>query len=234
MSKGNEIEHGKLVETVFKKLDDEKLALKISKCAFFKQQVNWLGHHLSESGVSPKFTKTEAILNLNPSKSLKHLRSFLGSINHLTKFIPNAASLTEKLRPLLKEENQKKKLKKMKFPVKKFDWGNEDTVVFDAIKTAVANITKVHYYDANRETRVKCDASHDGLGATLEQQKEESLWVSISFASRYLNSQEKKIFNKQIGATGSCLGSRQIQTLPLRQTIYHCNRSQSTHISIRW
>ena len=31
MLKGSEIEHGKLVETVLKKLDDENLALKISK-----------------------------------------------------------------------------------------------------------------------------------------------------------------------------------------------------------
>ena len=53
--------------------------------------------------------------------------------------------------------------------------GEEHTVVFNAIKEAVANITKVHYYDANRETRVKCDASHDGLGATLEQQNDEGL-----------------------------------------------------------
>ena len=96
------------METVLKKLDNENLALKKSKCEIFKQQVNWLGHHLSESGVSPKFTKTEAILNLNPPKSLKQLRSFLGSINHKAKFIPNAESLTEKLRPLFKEENQKK------------------------------------------------------------------------------------------------------------------------------
>ena len=191
VSKGNEMEHGTLVESVLKKLDDENLALKISKCEFFKQQVNWLGHHLSESGVSPKFTKTEAITILNPPKSLKQLRSFLGSVNHLAKFIPNAASLTEKLRPLLKEENQKKKLKNMKLPVKKFEWGDEHTEVFDAIKEAVANITKVHYYDANRETRVKCDASHDGLGATLEQQKDEGLWVPISFVSHYLKSQKK-------------------------------------------
>ena len=111
VSMGNEIEHRTLVESVLKKLDDENLALKTSKKEFFKQQVDWLGHHLSVSGVSPKFTKTEAILNLNPPKSLKQLRSFLGSINHLAKFIPNAASLTEKLRPLPREENQNKKLK---------------------------------------------------------------------------------------------------------------------------
>ena len=185
VSKRNEIEHGNLVEAVLKKLDAENLALKLSKCEFFKQEV----------GVTPKITKTEAVVNLNPPKSLKQLRSFLGSINHLAKFIPNAASLTEKLRPLLKEKNQKKKLKNMKLPVKKFEWGDEHTVVFNAIKEAVANITKVCYYDANRETRVKCDASHDGLGATLEQQNDEGLWVPISFASRYLNAQ-KKIFNK--------------------------------------
>ena len=66
--------------------------------------------------------------------------------------------------------------------------GDEHTVVFDAIKNAVAKITKLNYYDANRDTRVKCDASHDGLGATLEQQTDEGLWVPISFATRYLNS----------------------------------------------
>ena len=160
--------------------------------------MNWLGHHLSEAGVRPKITKTEAVVNLNPPKSLKQLSSFLGSINHLAKFIPNTASLTEKLRPLLKEENQKKKLKNMKLPVKKFEWGDEHTVVFNAIKEAVAKITKVHYYDATRETRVKCDASHDGLGATLEQQNDKGLWVPISFASRYLNAQEKKYSTNEL------------------------------------
>ena len=198
VSKGSEIEHANLVEAVLKKLDAENLALKLSKCEFFKQEVNWLGHHLSEAGVKPKITKTEAVVNLNPPKSLKQLRSFLGSINHLAKFIPNAASLTEKLRPLLKEENQKKKLKNMKLPVKKFEWGEEHTVVFNAIKEAVAGITKVHYYDATRETRVKCDASHDGLGATLEQQNDEGMWVPNSFASRFLNAQEKKYSTNEL------------------------------------
>ena len=47
----------------------------------------------------------------------------MGSINHLSKFIPNAASLTDQLRPLLREENEKKKLKNIKVPVEKFEWG---------------------------------------------------------------------------------------------------------------
>ena len=114
----------------------------------------------------------------------------MGSINHLAEFIPNAASLTEKLRPLLREENEKKKLKRVKIQVKKFEWGEEHSEIFELIKTAGANITKIHYYDPKMATRVKCDASHSGLGATLEQQRAEGDWVPFAFASRYLNIQE--------------------------------------------
>ena len=198
VSKGSEIEHEKLIIDVLSKLDKENLSLKLVKCEFFKTEVNWLGHKLSESGVTPKITKTEAILKLEHPKSLKQLRSFLGSINHLAKFIPNAANLTEKLRPLLREENEKKKLKNIKIPVKKFEWGTEHNEVFEEIKKAVANIAKLNYYDPNRDTRVKCDASHSGLGASLEQQTEKNEWIPIAFASRYLNNQEKKYSTNEL------------------------------------
>ena len=82
-------QHEKLVETVLKNVEDKNLAWKISKGEFFKHHVDWLGHQLLESGVRPKFTKTEAIENVKPPKSLKQLRSFLGSINHLEKLIPD-------------------------------------------------------------------------------------------------------------------------------------------------
>ena len=130
-------------------------------------------------------------MKLSPPTSLKQLRSFLGSINHLAKFIPNEANLTDKLRPLLREENEKKKLKGVKIQVKKFEWEEKHSEIFESIKAAVANITKIHYYDPKLATRVTCDASHSGLGASLEQQKVEGEWIPIAFALRYLNKQEK-------------------------------------------
>ena len=90
-------------------MDNENLALKLEKCEFFQTEVNWLGQKLTPEGITPKVTKTEAILKLQHPKSLKQLRSFMGSINPLSKFIPNAVSLTNQLRPLLREENEKKK-----------------------------------------------------------------------------------------------------------------------------
>ena len=123
VSKGSEHEHKKLIMNVLEKLDRENMALKLPKCKFFQNEVNWLGHKLLSEGISPKITKTEAIVKLSPLKSLKQLRSVIDSKNHLAQFIPNAAGSTEKLRPLLREENEKKKLKSVKIQVIKFEWG---------------------------------------------------------------------------------------------------------------
>ena len=48
-----------------------------------------------------------------------------------------------------------------------------------------------------KNTRVKCDASHSGLGATLEQKTDDE-WVPIAFASRYLNAQGKKYSTNEL------------------------------------
>ena len=76
--------------------------------------------------------------------------------------------------------------------------GNEHSVAFEEIKKAVSNIALLNYYDPSKETRVKCDASHSGLGATLDQWSDQNEWVPIAFASRYLNCQEKKYSTNEL------------------------------------
>ena len=50
----------------------------------------------------------------------------------------------------------------------------------------------MYHYEPKRKSRIKYDANHSGLEAALEQQITEDTWVPISFASRFLNVQEKK------------------------------------------
>ena len=90
-------------------------------------------------------------------------------------------------------------MKNVRLPVKKFEWENQHSVVFEEIKKAVANIALLKlYYDPSKQTRVKCDASHSGLGATLDQWSDQDEWVPIAFASRYLNSQEIKYSTNEL------------------------------------
>ena len=67
------------------------------------------------------------------------------------------------------------KMKNIRLPVKKIDWDSQHSVAFEEIKKALANIALLNYYNPSRETRVKCDASHKGLGATLDQWSDQNI-----------------------------------------------------------
>ena len=180
-SKGSELDHNILVDKVFVRLEEEGFALKLLKCEFFFINLSWLGYDIDSEGYRAKRSKTDAVLAIERPKTLKQLRSFLGILNQLQQFLPNLQVLSKQLRSSLKASNKNK-----------FVWGKEQQSAFSIILQLIANITKMFHYDQNRKTRVKCDASHSGLGAALEQEVESDVWVPIAFVSRFLNDQEKK------------------------------------------
>ena len=103
ITKGSIREHENELDNIFKKLNSEGLAINLQKCEFAKTNIEWLGFTITTNGIKPLITKTEAITKLDNPKTLKQLRSFLGSVHHVTKFIPKLAKLSEPLRPLLKK-----------------------------------------------------------------------------------------------------------------------------------
>ena len=77
---------------------------------------------------------------------LKKLRSFMGSVHHLGKFIPNLSQLCYPLRPLLKTD-------------KKLLWTEAHEKQFSLIKEQIAETTENKHFKPELETRIKCDAS---------------------------------------------------------------------------
>ena len=49
--------HLKHIEAIFKRLQDAKLKLKLSKCSFLKKHVHYLGHLISSDGLLPTVEK---------------------------------------------------------------------------------------------------------------------------------------------------------------------------------
>ena len=107
VTKGRVEDHNVLVERVMNRLNEEGWALKLSKCDFSVNKLVWLGYETDENGYAPKFSKIEAIKSLLPPKTLKQLRLFMGTLNHLQRFIPGWHKYTVAFRVSLKTENKK-------------------------------------------------------------------------------------------------------------------------------
>ena len=87
-------EHNRLVEEALLRLLNEGFSLKLSKCEFSVQEIEWLGYKISKEGVVPIHSKIEDIVNLKTPKTLTQLRSSIGSANQLARFIPDSQKLT--------------------------------------------------------------------------------------------------------------------------------------------
>ena len=109
-TKGKLKEHEEALATILHNLEIEGLAISLQNCEFAKQTIECSGFKITPYGVTPLIKinkKTEALQKLDPPKTIKQLRSFMGSIHHLIKFIPSLADISEPLRPLQKNENTK-------------------------------------------------------------------------------------------------------------------------------
>ena len=156
VSIGTETDHLAYVTKCLKKLDEDNLRVNLQKIYFAKTEIEWFGYKFTQTGISPLESKTAAILTIPTPTTLKRLRTFLGSVHYIGKFIPYLAQLCRPLRPLLKKSI-------------KFVWTEEHTKHLNLIKEKIANSTENSHYNPKFDNRVKCDASRSGLGAALAQ-----------------------------------------------------------------
>ena len=70
--------HLKRLEAVFEKLAAAGLKLKTSKCFFFKEEIEYLGHVVSGKGVATNPKKVEAVTKWPTPKTVYDVRSLLG------------------------------------------------------------------------------------------------------------------------------------------------------------
>ena len=61
-------DHLEHLKMIFQNIREAGLKLKLSKCAFFKRQLQYLGHLIAGEGIYPMIEKVETILNLESPK----------------------------------------------------------------------------------------------------------------------------------------------------------------------
>lgn len=171
-------EHDDCLRGVLKVFQERGVFLNSAKCIYGATEVEFLGHILSRDGIQPSYNKIETLKNFRSPKNIDEVRSFLGLINYLGRFIPNLADKTYSLRQLLRKDS-------------KFGWSDTLEDDFQNLKLAIADIKSLAYFDVKRPTRLIADASPVALGAVLIQFKDEVPYP-IAYAHKSLTETEKR------------------------------------------
>ena len=84
----------------------------------------------------------------------------------------------------------------------RFLWTEKQDFALFNLPDLVANIAKNYHYSPKGNTRFRCNASKNGVGACVEQDMEEVVCDPISFASRQLNAAEAKYGTSELELLG--------------------------------
>lgn len=84
----DQLEHDLRLKLVLETLDRNCVSLNQEKCIFSVDELNFLRHRLTTTGIMPSLYKLEAIRRFREPATAEEVRSFLGLVNYVGKFIP--------------------------------------------------------------------------------------------------------------------------------------------------
>ena len=154
-------DHMGFLVRLFKALIRNGLKISPKKCQLFKTDLIYMGHTmLIEEGLpklKPLKTRVEAILKLEPPKTIKDCRSFCGMVNYLSIYLKD---LQSKLIPIYY-------LTRKGVP---FVWAKEQAEAFEDIKIALTSPPILVMPDTKGHIILVSDTSKVGCGGALYQE----------------------------------------------------------------
>ena len=136
-----------------------------------QKSIIYMGHRLSEAGISPDETRVAAINSLKPPTNVTELQSFLGMVTYCSKFLPNFSTITDPLRQLLKKNTP-------------WNWSESQQCAFEKLKELLLSSDTLAFFNPDAYTEVITDASPVGLGAVILQRQADGHLHPVDYASR--------------------------------------------------
>ena len=98
-----EEEHKEHLKIVLQELREHQLFAKFSKCDFFKDKIQYLGHVVTKEGIFVDPEKIRAIEDWSVPKDVTDVRSFMGIIGYYQRFIKGFSRITNPINALQKK-----------------------------------------------------------------------------------------------------------------------------------
>ena len=172
-------EYLQTLRQVLERLQEKGFRLNRDKCSFGLKTVEYIGHILSEDGITLSESRKEAVKKIPPPTTVKELRSFLGFVNYFRDFVPDMARISKPLYALTKKKA-------------KFIWGQPQQEAFSLLRQATADCCRLTFPDPEATLMIRTDASNLGIGAHLSQISQSGHESTIAFFSQAFNETQSR------------------------------------------
>jgi hypothetical protein len=146
----NKEEHVRHLRIVLTRLREHQLYAKFSKCAFWLEEIQFLGHVLSAKGIAVDPSKVKDILEWKQPTTVHQVWSFLGLASYYRWFILDFSKLVKPITSLLKNDT-------------KFNWSSRCNEAFEQLKVLLTTAPILAQPDIEKPFDVYCDTSGSGL-----------------------------------------------------------------------
>ncbi len=149
-------DHMTHLDSIFGRLREHDLRLKLKKCSFLKSETHYLGFVIDKDGIKPDSQKVEAIRSLPVPTCVREVRSFIGMCSYYRRFIPNFSKIAEPVIALTRKHAH-------------FKWSETHDKAFQYLKDSLSVVPLLAYPDTNKPYTLYTDASGTCIGACLTQ-----------------------------------------------------------------
>ncbi|KAF8697498.1 hypothetical protein RHS03_07767, partial [Rhizoctonia solani] len=160
--------HTKHVHEVLRRLMENQLFCKASKCTFHVTSVEYLGIIVSDKGFSLDKLKIQAVQEWPVPSKVKEVQSFLGFANFLRRFVANFSHIARPLHNLVKKDTPWK-------------WDTREQAAFQDLKDAITNALVLCHADPTKPYFLETDALGAALGSILSQRQEDGRLHPLGF-----------------------------------------------------
>ncbi|HEX3418956.1 MAG TPA: RNase H-like domain-containing protein, partial [Stellaceae bacterium] len=183
-----------MTKRVLQRLKERDLFLKLEKCKFEQEEIDFLGMVISHNNVKMDPIKLAGIKDWPAPKVVKQVRSFLGFCNFYRRFISH---YSEKALPLTN-------LTKKSVP---FAWTPECQQAFDTLKRAFEQGPILLLPDPAKQYHLETDASKRALGAVLRQHGPDGQLHPVAYLSHTLSPTEQnyQVYDRELLAIVTAL-----------------------------
>ncbi|CAL2257562.1 unnamed protein product [Prunus armeniaca] len=153
-------------------MNPKKCAFGVSSCKFLRFQVH-------QRGIDVDLEKTRAINSLAPPRSPKELKSFIGRLSYIRRFIPGLATTMSMFTPLLKKG-------------KPYEWSKECQEAYQQVQQLITKLPTMRAPILGLPLKFYLTATNATVGALLAQDDHGGEKSPIYYVSRQLRGVETR------------------------------------------